>query len=363
MKKLNRFLSLLVVCLVCLLPFRPVYAGALYGSVIEVLDGATITVKVDNRLIKVRLCTVLAPKKDQAMAEIAKSHLASLLAGSQVLVAYKGLSADGSIDAVVTLNDVDMGMQMVRDGAASYNRAYDDVLSEQTRRLYAESEQAARTEARGIWQNAPALSAKEFVEPNVPAATSVAISPNEESQRLNHEAYLLVVQHNYKAALPKCREAIRLNPSNASAHKNLGIILAESGHPEQGLLELQEALRLNPDLYEAHNVVGNLLAGLGNYSAAIAEYEEAIRLYPKFAKAHYNLGVAFTWLKQYPKALVAYQEAQRLAPEQPVILINIGWVLYRMGKHAEGREYWKRVLTLGDQVAVLLAEENLANYR
>src|SRR5712692_8131277 len=84
MKNLNRFLMLLIVCLACLVPFQSAFAGALYGSVVEVVDGSTITVKVDKRLIKVRLCTVLTPRKDQELAEIAKFHLASLLTGKQV---------------------------------------------------------------------------------------------------------------------------------------------------------------------------------------------------------------------------------------------------------------------------------------
>ncbi len=358
MKNPNRFLGLLIVCLVFLVSARPIYAGALFGSVVEVLDGATISVKVDNRVIKVRLCTVLVPKKDQALAEIAKFHLTSLLKGKQILVSYKGLSGDGSIDALVTLNDVDMGMQMVRDGAATYNRAYDNLIPEQTRRLYAESEQAARDEARGIWQSSARLTAEDFGAV-VSQAASAPVSAKEEARRLNDEAYVLIQQGNRKAALPRCREAVRLDPSYAVAHKNLGMILFETGHPEAGLLEIQEAIRLRPDLDKAHQVLGNILLSTRNYEGAIRAYHEAIRLNPKYAKAYYNLSVALMDSGQFAKALVALRETDRLAPNQPGVLLNTGWILNQLGKRAEAREYWKRVLPLGDPVSTMLAEENL----
>jgi endonuclease YncB( thermonuclease family) len=47
----------------------------LRGVVVDALDGETITVKVDNRLLAVRLCAISAPKRGQAFAKVAHSHL------------------------------------------------------------------------------------------------------------------------------------------------------------------------------------------------------------------------------------------------------------------------------------------------
>ena len=83
MKNYSRFLALVIFYLTCFVPIHSVAAAVLWGSVVEVLDGATMMVDVDKRLIKVRLCTVIPPKKDDPLAEVAASHLASMIKGNR----------------------------------------------------------------------------------------------------------------------------------------------------------------------------------------------------------------------------------------------------------------------------------------
>jgi tetratricopeptide (TPR) repeat protein len=360
MKNYCRSLTLVIFCSVCLVPFHSVSAAVLRGSVVEVLDGSTITVNVDKRLIKVRLCTVTAPTKGDALAEIAAFHLASLIKGKQVEIDYKGLDQDGSIAGIVTLTDTDIGMQMVRDGAAKYNRAYDSVLPEQSRRLYEESEQAARREGRGIWQQVARSSGEQVDESNAHGSPKVAESPNQEARRLNDEAYTLIQQGNYRAALPKSRGAVRLDPNLAEAHKNLALVFCELGLYAEALPECREAIRLKPDLDKAHNVLGKILSGMRDYEGSVPAYQEAIRLNPRYAKAHYNLGVSLMELGQFKKALAAYQEADALAPNQPIVHLSTAVVLYKLGRRAEAQGLWKKVLTMGDPVAAMIAEANLS---
>jgi len=47
------------------------------------------------------------------------------------------------------------------------------------------------------------------------------------------------------------KEALRLNPSNAGAHANLGLALLASGNPRESIPEFEAALRLNPELKTA----------------------------------------------------------------------------------------------------------------
>ncbi len=64
-------------------------------------------------------------------------------------------------------------------------------------------------------------------------------------------------------------------------------------------------------------------------------------------------------MAQFKQALAAYQEADALAPNQPVVQLNMGLVLYRLGQRVEARRLWKKVLTMGDPVPAMLAEGNL----
>jgi len=365
--KAHRFLGLLCIGLFCLISFRPASAATLVGSVVDVIDGDTFTVNVSNRPIKVRLCALTVPKKTQPFAEPARLHLALLLKGKQVSIEYKGLDRDGTIIGIVMVNDLDVGMQMIRDGAALFNRESEKDLPDQSRSLYEQSQQAARSEARGIWQNA--LASRELpLEPlDLPNPESLAKSTNTQAKKLTAESYSLIWQGNYSAAMPRVREALRLDPKLAEAHRMLAIIYGAREHYEQALTEVEEAIRLKPDVPEAHNDLGIILFWMGNYERSIRACNEALRLNPRYAKAQFNVGVALMAQRDFKKALAAFYKAELFLTTQDGLAVkaatqvNIGLMLHFLGKTEEARQRWKKVLTMGDPGAAMLAEINLGN--
>jgi endonuclease YncB( thermonuclease family) len=143
------FVALLTV-LYCALPVK---ANTLQAIVVEVNDGKTITVENTGRRIKVALKAAEAPEQDQPYGDVARLHLASFVLNRQVLVEYTGLGADALLIARVFCENRDIGLQMIRDGVAWFDRNYESELGAQSQRLYADSEQAARSEHRGIWQD------------------------------------------------------------------------------------------------------------------------------------------------------------------------------------------------------------------
>lgn len=142
------FVALLTV-LYCALPVK---ANTLQAIVVEVSDGKTITVENTGRRIKVVLKAAEAPENDQPYGDAARLHLAGFVLNHQVTVEYTGLGAGAMLIARVFYEDRDIGLQMIRDGVAWFDRNYESELGAQAQRLYADSEQAARSEHRGIWQ-------------------------------------------------------------------------------------------------------------------------------------------------------------------------------------------------------------------
>src|SRR6267142_6849579 len=79
-----------------------------------------------------------------------------------VIVHYTSLGQDGYLTGLVLLDGVDIGEQMIRDGVAWYDKSEGTNLSAENRESYLNCEQAARKEARGLWQDSAPVAPWEF---------------------------------------------------------------------------------------------------------------------------------------------------------------------------------------------------------
>ena len=160
---MKRYVLVLAIVTSCFLSIDA-HAASLFGKVIEVNSGDVITISNLNRPVRVKLLGVDAPEMNQAFGDVAKKHLADLVLDKSVLVEYSGIAADSSLQGRVLLNNADIGAQMIRDGAAWFDTNNTNRLSVTDRDVYQHSEQAARTERRGLWQQENPTAPWEFVK-------------------------------------------------------------------------------------------------------------------------------------------------------------------------------------------------------
>lgn len=163
---MKRFLLIAAVAALCCL-CTEVQAASMYGKVIDVSSGDVITIYNLNRPVRVKLLGIDAPELDQAYGDVAKKHLADLVHDKSVVVEYSGIAADRSVAGRVLLNDADIGAQMIRDGVAWFDPNNLSRLSATDRDVYQQSEQAARSERRGLWQGENPTAPWEFVKARV----------------------------------------------------------------------------------------------------------------------------------------------------------------------------------------------------
>jgi tetratricopeptide (TPR) repeat protein len=121
---------------------------------------------------------------------------------------------------------------------------------------------------------------------------------------------------NYDKAEKSYSECLSINPDDAKAHYNLGLLLQELGRNEEAEREYREAIRSNPDLAEAHSNLGVLLKELERKEEAETEYKEAIRSDPDYAEAHGNLGILYSETERVEEAKKELELAKRLFDEQ-----------------------------------------------
>jgi endonuclease YncB( thermonuclease family) len=152
-------------------------AATLQAKVTDVQSGNTIVVSNINRPLKVSLKGIAPPEVGQPFSDAAREHLKALVMDKAVFVEYTNLS-DGYLQARVVLNQIDIASQMLRDGAAWYDRSVEYTLTASDRELYASCEQAARAEKRGLWSDPNPVSPWEFRKIKEAAATKPVAATN-----------------------------------------------------------------------------------------------------------------------------------------------------------------------------------------
>ena len=85
------------------------------------------------------------------------------------------------------------------------------------------------------------------------------------------------------------REAIALDPTNVSAHNELGMLLRVGRRLADAEGVLRQALLIQPDLAETHNNLGTVLATRGDDEGARAAFMKALALKPNLREAADNL--------------------------------------------------------------------------
>lgn len=163
---LSVFHRLLLLLLLLLAP-GPGAAAELYGTVIKVADGDTVTV-LDSAYVRhrVRLAGIDAPEKHQAFGMRARNHLESQVLGKEVIVVWNkhdrygriiGKVLTGKCTGGVCPQTRDAGLDQLHAGLAWHYKQYQRDQTTGERESYAAAEKTARAKHEGLWQDASPL--------------------------------------------------------------------------------------------------------------------------------------------------------------------------------------------------------------
>jgi tetratricopeptide (TPR) repeat protein len=138
--------------------------------------------------------------------------------------------------------------------------------------------------------------------PTTPEARREAVSPYiAEAERLRRSGRIA-------ETITPLLQAIRLDPSNAVVHHNLGIAFLNCNRLAEAVGPLQRAIALKPDFAHAYLDLGIVAQGLGRAGAAMAALRRAAGLAPKLAAAHDRLGDLWVGLISlvFPRARIIH---------------------------------------------------------
>ncbi len=152
-------------------------------------------------------------------------------------------------------------------------------------------------------------------------------------------------------AVPHLERAVRLMPTLAAAHYNLGILLQRQNELNRALQEYQLALQYASDEREAaqtHNNLGVLFKQLGRRDEAVAEFSHAIALNPHEQNSLLGRGLIERDEGKLDAALQDFSQAAQIAPS-PSALYWQGRVLEDKGQLAAAAEAYRGALKLSPE--------------
>lgn len=138
-------------------------ADSLQGRVVSVADGDTVTV-LDDRQVqhKIRLSGIDAPEKSQPYGQRAKERLSDWVFGQRVEVDFRKTDRYGRLVGKIVFQGQDINLAQVQAGLAWHYKDYQREQPPDDRVGYAQAEDLARMQRKGLWQDPRPVPAWEF---------------------------------------------------------------------------------------------------------------------------------------------------------------------------------------------------------
>lgn len=148
MKNIKPIIFIVVVLLLTAISAYP--QRNISGKVVEVIDGKTCVIQMPTNKLTVVLQYIEIPEPEQPLYQTVKEHLQTLILGKTVEISPRGVVNDRTVGQI-WVKGIDVGQQMLRDGAAWYSIYEKDSHKAAESSLYQETETQAKSEKRGVW--------------------------------------------------------------------------------------------------------------------------------------------------------------------------------------------------------------------
>jgi len=277
-----------------------------------------------------------------------------------------GLPVDEAVSEARTAISVGVTNTLEWGTPVLYMRAPDGVLFNLAKS--ASRAKPAPAAAPAMAEATPALSVRAAVheaEPPAPAieddpgATQVGpgLSLPEVEQPKTKEGWLKEGDSYFKAekyqeALQAYEQVVQLDPFDAQALFNQGVLLSNLGRRKEALAAYERVIELVPTFWLAYDYKGGILQKLGRLEEALAAYEQGIEAVPRSAGFYNSKGDILREMSRFDEARAAYEEALQLDPRDPLYHNNKGCVLLDLQKPQEALAAYEQAIKLNPNYSI-----------
>src|SRR5215831_5884551 len=141
-------------------------------------------------------------------------------------------------------------------------------------------------------------------------------------------------------------ETATLNPADASAHYNLGLIYQEHGQLEEAKICFQRAIEIAPDEVDAHYHLGRIAREQAQLAEAIKSFDAVVTQEPHHSQNEVwrEIGLTYFQAGQYEDAREALERFLQNRPTDAEGHYYYGMALHKLGRTEEAASQMRAVI-------------------
>ncbi len=147
--------------------------------------------------------------------------------------------------------------------------------------------------------------------------------------------------------------ARRIDPSDAGAHNNLGVLYYQKGLVEEAIGAFTRALELDPKMQVAQRNLEIAYHDTGYYDQRVAQLRERLRSAPDDRDARWELGRAYAILGASDDATAEFEQLLAHKPNDVAAIIQLGLAEKNRGRPEAATEWFLRAVELEPESTVV----------
>ena len=149
--------------------------------------------------------------------------------------------------------------------------------------------------------------------------------------------------HRAREQFKRSMEAATLNPADASAHYNLGLLYQQRGQFEEARNCFDRAIQIDPEETDAHYQLGRIAREQGDLPGAIAHFDEVVMRNPEHSlnEVWREIGRAYFQAGQFEDARTSFERFVQRRESDAEGRYYYGLTLYKLGRDHDGAEQMK----------------------
>jgi len=154
------------------------------------------------------------------------------------------------------------------------------------------------------------------------------------------------LEGDIEGAKSEYRSALELDPGNATAHNNLGFLLAQEGQFDEAVAHYQRALEIDPQKSMAMANMGIVQVAQGNDEGGVEWLRRSVEANPANVLAWDNLSRLLLKLGRLTEAEAAARTVLEQAPHEGRIYLTLGLAVAGQQRIREAIEILRRAVEL-----------------